>query len=681
MAMSGIASSLGEQVRRLRERRGWTLSGLAERCGLAKSTLSSLEAGTGNPTVGTLWLVASVLDVPFSALLQPIEVLPQAEAAAQDPGSTVRLIEQHAGPPLIELYAVDYAVGYRREAPAHPAGVREKVTVLQGALLVGEPDQPRLLWAGQSHEFAADQRHLYAAFDGPCRALVLIEYPRPQPLAQSVMTTWDWPQSEAGWAGLRAAMQRALVEVSQGVSAAAFVLRAAPRPLSRALEVMTENLQPPTVAGHGGWVWPVCVLAGDDGESPYLGIFPLHHTGAFSIPTEPTGRSVFDEALRLARWAQAPGLPTDDQTRDGWRRLAASDSWTLSALAAENLNLRGEPCLPAPMQRGRAKRSAHVAPDGEAVFSSRIDVDDYDAFELLHPAYARQIVAMAEDALHVLPTAGGSGALTLDIGSGPGVSLLMLLEMLPLQQVTAIESDANVFACLQRNLCGNGRARALAADFLQANLSPQSFDLLTSTGASRHLNTAFMLQQAFALLRPGGYLLLADEFLPPFTTPAQRNLALIRHHGAYLLAVMAGMGPQALQALPSTVLDVFVRLRSVLGLALLSAESGREADAVARGRQLLSIAEASVAVADAVSDATPEQAAAAQLRFFRLELQAMAAGFDYEVERKTHARRFKELACLAGFEVFRHRRVFATVGGGDWDGGTHVFALRKPLAR
>jgi hypothetical protein len=66
------------------------------------------------------------------------------------------------------------------------------------------------------------------------------------------------------------------------------------------------------------------------------------------------------------------------------------------------------------------------------------------------------------------------------------------------------------------------------------------------------------------------------------------------------------------------------------------------------------------------------------VRFYWLELQAMVAGFDYEVERKTFARRFAGLAALAGLELVRHRRVFATVGQDDWGGGTHVFAFRKP---
>ena len=44
-----------------RERAGMSLAELA-RAGLAKSTLSQLESGTGNPSLETLWALAMALD-------------------------------------------------------------------------------------------------------------------------------------------------------------------------------------------------------------------------------------------------------------------------------------------------------------------------------------------------------------------------------------------------------------------------------------------------------------------------------------------------------------------------------------------------------------------------------------------------------------------------------------------
>src|ERR1700724_1704609 len=62
-----IAASL----RREREHTGLSLTEVARRAGIAKSTLSQLESGTGNSSVETLWALGVALGVPFSQLVDP----------------------------------------------------------------------------------------------------------------------------------------------------------------------------------------------------------------------------------------------------------------------------------------------------------------------------------------------------------------------------------------------------------------------------------------------------------------------------------------------------------------------------------------------------------------------------------------------------------------------------------
>ena len=62
-----IAASLRNE----RERLGLSLSEVAKRAGIAKSTLSQLEGATGNPSVETLWAIGVALGVPFSRLVDP----------------------------------------------------------------------------------------------------------------------------------------------------------------------------------------------------------------------------------------------------------------------------------------------------------------------------------------------------------------------------------------------------------------------------------------------------------------------------------------------------------------------------------------------------------------------------------------------------------------------------------
>lgn len=55
--------SIGMQIRRLREERGYSLEELAERCGLSFRGLIYIEHGRRNPSVLTLLSIASGLDV------------------------------------------------------------------------------------------------------------------------------------------------------------------------------------------------------------------------------------------------------------------------------------------------------------------------------------------------------------------------------------------------------------------------------------------------------------------------------------------------------------------------------------------------------------------------------------------------------------------------------------------
>ena len=67
--VAGPIGLLATALRRERERAGMSLAELARRAGLAKSTLSQLESGTGNPSLETLWALAMALDVQVSRLI------------------------------------------------------------------------------------------------------------------------------------------------------------------------------------------------------------------------------------------------------------------------------------------------------------------------------------------------------------------------------------------------------------------------------------------------------------------------------------------------------------------------------------------------------------------------------------------------------------------------------------
>lgn len=69
--MTQPISVIARSLVRERQRTGLSLAEIARRAGIAKSTLSQLEAGNGNPSLETLWSLCVALDIPFAGLLEP----------------------------------------------------------------------------------------------------------------------------------------------------------------------------------------------------------------------------------------------------------------------------------------------------------------------------------------------------------------------------------------------------------------------------------------------------------------------------------------------------------------------------------------------------------------------------------------------------------------------------------
>lgn len=168
-----------------RARARLSLAELAKRSGVAKATLSSLEAGVGNPTIQTLWAIANALGTSFSDLLaEPAEgVEVQVTRLLEDqtpPAAGQEIIELCArwpGRGVTETYLLSFGPETRYEATKHAAGVIEHLVVTEGRMRGGPADRPVDLGPYDYVRFAADQNHLYESVDGPARCLLIVSYP------------------------------------------------------------------------------------------------------------------------------------------------------------------------------------------------------------------------------------------------------------------------------------------------------------------------------------------------------------------------------------------------------------------------------------------------------------------------------------------------------------------------
>jgi transcriptional regulator with XRE-family HTH domain len=62
--------NVGQRIRALREAEGLSLRALAERCGLSINAISQIERGENSPTVSSLHLLASALNVSIADLFK-----------------------------------------------------------------------------------------------------------------------------------------------------------------------------------------------------------------------------------------------------------------------------------------------------------------------------------------------------------------------------------------------------------------------------------------------------------------------------------------------------------------------------------------------------------------------------------------------------------------------------------
>ncbi len=183
MSRTAPLATISAALRRERERLGVSLGELARRAGVAKSTLSQLEAGSGNPSLETLWALAVALDVPFSRLVDPqvapVHVIRAGEAPAvrsdHAPFTSTLLA---ACPPGArrDLHVVTGEPGAAKRAHAHIPGATEHFIVTAGRWRTGPDGQEVELAAGDYVRFPGDGEHVYEALAPGSAALLVMEY-------------------------------------------------------------------------------------------------------------------------------------------------------------------------------------------------------------------------------------------------------------------------------------------------------------------------------------------------------------------------------------------------------------------------------------------------------------------------------------------------------------------------
>jgi transcriptional regulator with XRE-family HTH domain len=176
---------IARAVQKERSRAGMSLSALAAQAGLAKSTLSQLEAGQGNPSVETLWAIASALNIPFSCLFET----PQTELTVIRADEGLLLSSEVSAfsatllakcPPASQrdLYRVQLQKGSVKKSDAHPPGTIEYALVSSGRVRLGPEGATEEIGPGDYFRYPGDVSHSYEALSDCAVLLLVMESPR-----------------------------------------------------------------------------------------------------------------------------------------------------------------------------------------------------------------------------------------------------------------------------------------------------------------------------------------------------------------------------------------------------------------------------------------------------------------------------------------------------------------------
>ncbi|MEN3536012.1 XRE family transcriptional regulator [Microbispora sp. ZYX-F-249] len=178
-----LIALIAASIRRERERAGLSLTELAKRAGIAKSTLSQLESGAGNPGVETLWALGAALGVPFSRLVDPPRTVVQVIRAGEGPATYseqasygVTLLASCPPHARRDLYRISAEPGPPHRSDPHRPGTTEHLVIGTGRASAGPAEEPVELGPGDYIVYPGDAPHVFEALEPGTTAVIVIEH-------------------------------------------------------------------------------------------------------------------------------------------------------------------------------------------------------------------------------------------------------------------------------------------------------------------------------------------------------------------------------------------------------------------------------------------------------------------------------------------------------------------------
>jgi transcriptional regulator with XRE-family HTH domain len=165
--MSSPELNVGQRIRTIRERQGLSLRAVTERCGLSINAISLIERGENSPTVSSLHLLATALNVPITCFFEDAQeqtivfVQPQNRLRSEAHGIGLESLGLGLRNQQLEPFLLTVAPGANNlDQPINHPG-EEFVFCLDGEVVYYIGGQAHRLMPGFSLLFQATQDHCF----------------------------------------------------------------------------------------------------------------------------------------------------------------------------------------------------------------------------------------------------------------------------------------------------------------------------------------------------------------------------------------------------------------------------------------------------------------------------------------------------------------------------------------
>lgn len=167
-SMDAIHVRVGRNLQRIRQQRRISLEKTADLTGVSKGMLHQIERGETQPTVTTLWKIATGLNTSFSSLLKEDEttvfIVPQKDVpdVTEDDGKCKVYLQFPFDPQTrIEIFTLTLDPTCNYLSSPHSAGVQEYITVVSGVFNLQINGEMYTLPTGYAIRFVGNVEHRY----------------------------------------------------------------------------------------------------------------------------------------------------------------------------------------------------------------------------------------------------------------------------------------------------------------------------------------------------------------------------------------------------------------------------------------------------------------------------------------------------------------------------------------